>query len=112
MRPYVHWLKIRGLVTAREEAKQFREIQSYLDRYPESTATLYRYEASLCDYVVKLECNQDWNNLDLYANSGFHALTKLTHKPASIGYPQPFQIPERLEKTQQNNKRLSHHEER
>jgi len=112
VRSYIHWLKIRGLVTAHEEERQYREIQSYLNRYPESAATLYRYEASLCDYVVKLECNQDWNNLDLYANSGFHALTILTRKPAKIGNPQPFKIPERLTKTLHHDSRRNHHEER
>jgi len=105
MRSYTHWLKIRGTISTREEAKQFREIQSYLDRYPKSSATLYLYEYNLFDYVVKLECNQNWDDLDLYANSGFHALTRLSHKPANICNPQPFTVPERLTKTLSQNDR-------
>lgn len=111
-KPHIHWLKIRGLVTAREEAEQYKEIQSYLDRYPESIAMMYRYEASLCDYVVRLECNQDWKNLDLYANSGFHALKRLTRKPNNIGNPEPFATPERLAKISCENYRHKNYEER
>lgn len=105
MRSYVHWLKINGTVSEREEAKQYREIQSYLDRYPDSTATMYLYELHLFHRVVKLECNQNWNNLDLDANTGSHRLRRLTRQPDNLINPQPFKIPERLSNIQHHGNR-------
>jgi hypothetical protein len=105
MRTYVHWLKINGTVSSREEAKQYWEIQNYLDRYPNSTATMYLYELHLFHRVVKLECNQDWSSLDLNANSGFHALRRLTRQPDNLIKPQSFKFPDYLQKALPPNSR-------
>ena len=105
MRSYVHWLKINGSVISRDESRQYREIQSYLDRYPDSVATIYLYEANLFDRVVKLECNQNWNDLDLDANTGSHRLRRLTRQPNNLINPQPFKTPEWLHKAHHDGNR-------
>lgn len=93
MRSYTHWFKISGTLPAKEEVKHYCEIQGYLDRYPESAATVYLYNSTLCDRVIQLKCSQDWKNLDLYVTFG---LTRLSRKPKSICNPQSFMIPSRL----------------
>jgi hypothetical protein len=97
MQAYVHWLKINGMAPATDEALQYREIQNYLKEYPDAKATMYLYDYQLFHRVVKLECHQNWNDLDLNANCGSHVLTRLSQKPGNIGNAQPFKIPERLD---------------
>ncbi len=96
MRPYVHWLKIDGTVSERDEARQYREIQSYLDRHPDAVATICKYEQHLFHRCVKLECHQDYASLDMNVNSGFHALARLSQMPDGLCYSQEFNIPRRL----------------
>lgn len=96
MQSYIYWLKIKSLVPARDEVKQYQEIQNYLDNYPDAKATMYLYDYHFFDRVIKLECHQNWNDLDLNVNSGSHALRRLSRKPDNIGNEQPFKIPERL----------------
>ena len=102
---YIHWLKIDGTVSDRDEARQYREIQSYLDRYPGSTATMFMYELHLFHRVVKLECNQNWDDLDLSANTMSHALRRLSRKPDNLIKPRPFKTPERVLQSQNRNDR-------
>ena len=99
MQSYVHWLKIHGMGSTRNELKQYQEIQSYIDRYPDAKATMFLYDYNLFDRVVKLECHQNWNDLDLMANSMSHSLQRLTQKPNNIGQSRPFKTPEWLNKT-------------
>ena len=107
---YVHWLKIDGTVSDRDEKRQYQEIQSYIDRYPEAKVTMYLYEYHLFHRIIKLECNQNWNDLDLDANTGSHRLRRLSRKPDNIGYEQPFKIPEYLNK--EHKRHESDHSER
>ncbi len=97
MHEYTHWLKIHTLVPTRNEARQYEEIQNYLDSYSDAEATIYLYANSRYDRVVKLECSQDGDELDLNANSGFHALARLPVEPTNICSPQAFAIPKRLQ---------------
>jgi hypothetical protein len=97
MQSFVHWLKIDGTVPERDEAKQYREIQRYLDRHPDAAVTVFKYERELFSRAVKLECHQNYNNLDMSVNSGSHALKRLYRKPDGLCYPQPFRIPKRLQ---------------
>ena len=94
---HIHWLKICGSVSPQDEARQYREIQNYLKHYPDATASIYYYNYVLLDKAVKLECNQNWRDLDLDANTGSHQLKRLVRKPSNISNPLPFTVPEWLQ---------------
>ena len=82
MSKYKHWLKINGCTS--DTKKQYREIENYLKEYPESKATIYQNNYSLFDWVILLECNQNYNDLDMNVNSGFNNLRRLSRKPSNI----------------------------
>ena len=82
MEKYKHWLKVDGY--ARDEDKQYVEIEKYLEDYPESKATIYQYKYDLFNRVVLLQCSQDYNDLEMNVNSGFNNLRRLSRKPANI----------------------------
>ena len=103
MRKFKHWLKIKSS-NSDITYRQYAEIQSYLDCYPESKATLYLMETNLWDRIVLLECEQNYDDLDMEVDSGYHPLQRLRHKPAGLEKPQPFAIPKYLLKTQNRPK--------
>ena len=92
---YVHWLKINRYCNCEEIAKQFFEINNYLESHPIAKAKLYHYDSGSCNLIVRLECNQCYNELDLDVNSFSTKLQRLTSKPKNIGREKNFEFPER-----------------
>lgn len=92
---YVHWIKINRYCSYEEIAKQFWEIENYLESHPTATARLYQYDSGSYNLIVKLECNQHYNKLDLEVNSLSTELQRLTSKPKNIGREKNFEFPER-----------------
>lgn len=88
---YKHWLKINGY---RSEERQYKEIDNYLKNYPNAKATIYLYEYDMFDKAVLLECEQNYNDLDMDVNTCSHPLRRLTQKPKNIFNPKEFTIPE------------------
>ena len=82
MNTYKHWLKINGYKS--DENKQISEIETYLQKYPNSKVTIYHYKYDFFDKVVLLECEQDYNDLDMQVNSGFNNLRRLSGEPIYI----------------------------
>lgn len=96
MKKYVHWLKIDGY--ASDEAKQYTEIQNYLEKYTEAKATLYFYDSGSFNKIVKLECSQCYNDLDMDVNSMGIGLERLRNKPHNIREIKTFELPEYIKK--------------
>ena len=92
-RKYVHWLKINAFVPTNNEVRQYVEISDYLSRHPEADAEIFHYNYLICDRVVRLRCNEKWNDLDINANAGSHSLQRLSRKPKNICEQRPFCIP-------------------
>lgn len=90
MSSYKHWLKINGYKS--DENKQISEIGAYLRKYPNSKVTIYDYKYDLFDTVVLLECEQDYNDLDMQVNSGFNNLRRLSRKPIYIAERKDLEI--------------------
>lgn len=83
---YVHWLELGGIkVIDENEKKQWRQIKGYLEKYPESNATVYLKDTGdVFKRFVKLECSQSYNDLDLDCNSMLNgSIRHLDHKPNS-----------------------------
>lgn len=95
-RKYTHWLKIDGCVSDSNEYRQYKEIESYLKAYPTAEATIFRCESHLFHRIVKLECHQNWDNLDLSANTISHNLRRLARKPKNLTGPSAFFVPDRV----------------
>lgn len=96
MKKYVHWLKINCY--ASDEDKQYLEIQNYLNNYPEAKATIYFYDSGSFNKIVKLECSQCYNDLDMNVNSMGIRLERLRNKPHDITEWRTFEIPEYIRK--------------
>ena len=94
MKKYVHWIKINGYTTSEETAKQFEVIDDYLKKYPNSNAITYEYDSGSFNWIVRLECEQNYRNLDMEVNSGSTYLTRLQSKPKNIGRKTHFIFPE------------------
>jgi len=104
MRRYVHWLKIYGAVSSRDEYRQYMEIDKYLKAYPEAVATIWRYKyGCLVNRVVKLICNESYNDLSLCESCMSHSLRRLAHKPQDIEKEKPFYIPDYILKESKAN---------
>lgn len=78
---YKHWLKIDGYSN---DTRQYQEIEKYLSKYPSAKITIYEYSSDFFNWVVLLECNQDYNNLDMDVNTGSNRLRRLSRKPRNI----------------------------
>lgn len=86
---YVHWLQFSGVkCSLKREEKQFDELIKYLKNYPSATAEGYfKTTGDVLATVVRLECNQNYKDLDLECNSmSEKSLKRLTHKPKDIEY--------------------------
>lgn len=94
MAKYVHWLKIDGFSSCEETASQFLAIENYLKAYPTANAMLYEYDSGSFNWVVRLECEQCYNELDMDVNSGSTRLVRLSSKPKNIGRERIFKFPE------------------
>ena len=98
MAKYVHWLKIDGFSSLQETASQFLAIENYLNRYQNASAMLYEYDSGSFNWIVRLQCEQCDDDLDLVVNSGSTRLTRLTSKPKNIGRERIFKFPEHYRK--------------
>lgn len=98
MAKYVHWLKIDGYSKLEETALQFQSIENYLKAYPKAKAMLYQYNSGSFNWIVRLECEQCYNDLDLDVNSGSTRLERLSSKPKNIGRERIFKFPEHYRK--------------
>ncbi len=95
---YVHWLKIDGYSNLEETASQFLAIENYLNHYPNSNAMLYEYDSGSFNCIVRLECEQCYNDLDIDVNSCSTRLRRLSSKPVRIGREKVFKFPEHYRK--------------
>ncbi len=98
MAKYVHWLKIDGYAKLEEVAKQFQSIEDYLKDNVGSNAMLYQYDSGSFNWIVRLECKQCYNDLDLDVNSCSTRLERLSSKPKNIGRERIFVFPEHYRK--------------
>ena len=99
MRKYVHWLKINGLVChSKEIAEQFASIEQYLTKYPKSKAVIYLYNSGSFNWIVKLECEQNYRDLDMSVNCSWTYLERLNSKPKNIDRGKEFVFPEQYRK--------------
>ncbi len=83
----VHWLEIGGIgIDMKDEDNQWDRLKKYLSEYPESKATVYnRNTGNLFARVVKLECKQNYRDLDLDCNSMSNgSIRHLNYKPKNI----------------------------
>lgn len=79
----VHWLEIGKF--SDNEKKQWQSLNKYLTKYQESKATLFYKNNSFDGNIIKLECKQNYNNLDLECNSFFDgSIHHLERKPRNI----------------------------
>ena len=95
---YVHWLKIDGYSKPEEIALQFQSIENYLKAYPKSKAMLYQYNSGSFNWIVRLECEQCYDDLDMDVNSSTTLLSRLCSKPKNIGRERFFKFPEHYKK--------------
>ncbi len=95
---YVHWLKIDGYSKSEDTASQFKAIEDYLQKYKTANAIIYQYDSGSFNWIVRLECNQCYNELDLDVNSFGTRLERLSAKPKNIGREKPFVFPEHYRK--------------
>jgi hypothetical protein len=81
-----HWLQIGGMkVSQKAEDRQWNNLQQYLSDYSESKATVYYKETGdIFCRIVKLECNQNYRDLDLYCNGGDGSVRHLDYKPKDL----------------------------
>lgn len=87
-----------GCITSKEVAEQFANIEQYLIKYPMSKAVIYQYDSGSFNWIVRLECEQCYRNLDMEVNSGSTYLARLTSKPKNIGRKRDFVFPEHYRK--------------
>lgn len=95
---YVHWIKIDGYSKLEETASQFLAIENYLNAYPNSNAMLYEYDSGSFNWIVRLKCEQCYNDLDIVVNSCSTNLKRLSSKPNHIGRERIFKFPEHYRK--------------
>lgn len=72
---YVHWLK----VTSYNEEKQWKSLREYCDKY-DCDMQIY-YIVNSTEKIVRLECNQSYEELDLDVNSLSTNLYRYSQKP-------------------------------
>lgn len=83
----VHWLQIGGIkLTLKDENKQWNNLNEYLSKYPESKAEVYKkFTGDMFAKFIRLECEQNYNELDLDCNSMSRgSIRHLNHKPSNI----------------------------
>lgn len=81
---YTHWLQFGGMkIKTDYERQQWDHLKEYLEKYPDSNATVYLKDTGdVFARIIKLECSQNYNDLDLDCNSCFNGSIKhLNYKP-------------------------------
>jgi hypothetical protein len=82
-----HWLVIGGTrIRAEHEKKQWDNLKEYLEQYKDSKATVYlKTTGDMFVRIVKLECDQNYKDLDLDCNSCFSgSIRHLNSRPNNI----------------------------
>lgn len=83
----VHWLQIGGIKCSIDcENKQWQNLKEYLIKYPESKVEIWKKcTGDMFAIFIRLECEQNYNDLDLDCNSMFDGSIKhLNSKPSNI----------------------------
>lgn len=81
---YVHWLKI-NLSNETSDGKEWNNLKEYKDKYDCNMNVFYYDNNPLTEKVIKLECNQNYNDLDLDVNSmNDGSLIRLKSRPKNI----------------------------
>lgn len=81
---YVHWLKI-NLLNEISDGKEWNNLKEYKDKYDCNMNVFYYDNNPLTEKVIKLECNQNYNDLDLDVNSmNDGSLIRLKSRPKNI----------------------------
>lgn len=75
MKKYKHWVSFDTFNL--EKVRQFLENGSNF-----SIINIYAYPTKLCVYVLKIESNANYNNLDLSVNDGWGILHRFGRKPS------------------------------
>lgn len=85
---YTHWLKMENDMIE----QTWINLKEYKEKYDCNIEVYYR-DTSFINKIIKLECNQEYNNLDLDVNSMFTgSLTRLSQKPNNISkYNKPVE---------------------
>lgn len=85
---FTHWLKIEDDMVE----KVWKNLKKYKEKYDCNIEVFYR-ETNFINKVIKLECNQSYQDLDLDVNSmSDGSLTRLLSKPKNIcKYTQPIE---------------------
>lgn len=80
---YVYWLKINSS-NETKDGKEWLNLKKYKEKY-DCNITVFYYDNSFVDKAIKLECNQNYEELDLDVNSmSCGSLIKLKSKPKNI----------------------------
>lgn len=80
-----HWLKIDGRWNQKTTIKAWNNLKEYLQKYPESKITVFNSETNLFHKFFCLECEQNYQELDIDCNSLFSgSLIHLDRKPSSL----------------------------
>lgn len=80
---YTHWLKIDFRYESRD-GKEWKNLKEYADNY-DCKISIFYYDYIFASKVIKLECNQSYQELDLDVNSmSDGSLFYLKHKPKNI----------------------------
>jgi len=81
---YVHWLKM-DLSNETSDGKEWKNLKEYKDKYDCNMYVFYYDNNPLTEKVIKLECNQNYKDLDLDVNSmNDGSLIILKSKPKNI----------------------------
>ena len=85
---YTHWLKMEDDMIE----QTWINLKEYKEKYDCNIEVYYR-DTSFINKIIKLECNQEYNNLDLDVNSMFiGSITRLSQKPNNISkYNKPVE---------------------
>jgi len=81
---YVHWLKI-DLSNETREGREWSILKEYKEKYDCNMTVFYYDNNPLTEKVIKLDCNQNYNDLDLDVNSmNDGSLIRLKSRPKNI----------------------------
>lgn len=87
---YTHWLKI-DFYNETKTGIEWKNLKEYKEKYDCNMEVYYYMSNPFTKKIIKLECNQNYQDLDLDVNSSFDgSLTKMNHKPKNI---QPYNKP-------------------
>jgi len=87
---YTHWLKIEFL-NETEDGIEWNNLKEYKEKYDCNMEVYYYPSNPFTRKVIKLECNQTYQDLDLDVNSNFDgSLIRMAGKPKNI---EPYNRP-------------------